>query len=79
MEFAQPFYACSEENLVKKASSGDLDAFNQLVLIYQALPTITRMLFLEILHWPRMPHKTVSFAVFKISSNFAAARFVPGS
>lgn len=37
MDFAQPFYACSEENLAKKASSGDLDTFNQLVLIYQGL------------------------------------------
>ena len=37
MDLAQQFYQYSEENLVKKASSGDLDAFNQLVLMYQDL------------------------------------------
>jgi RNA polymerase sigma-70 factor, ECF subfamily len=37
MDTAQQSYPYSEENLVKMASNGDLDAFNQLVLVYQDL------------------------------------------
>jgi RNA polymerase sigma-70 factor (ECF subfamily) len=37
MDFAQQSYLYREENLVKMASKGDLDAFNQLVLMYQDL------------------------------------------
>jgi RNA polymerase sigma-70 factor, ECF subfamily len=35
MKLAQQSYLYSEENLVKRASNGDLDAFNELVLTYQ--------------------------------------------
>lgn len=37
MDFAQQAYLYGEENLVKMASNGELDAFNQLVLLYQDL------------------------------------------
>ena len=35
MNLAQQSYLYSEEDLVKRASNGDLDAFNELVLTYQ--------------------------------------------
>ena len=35
MNLAQQSYLYSEENLVKRASNADLDAFNELVLMYQ--------------------------------------------
>jgi RNA polymerase sigma-70 factor (ECF subfamily) len=37
MNFKTPSYVYDEENLVSLASKGDLDAFNQLVLMYQNL------------------------------------------
>lgn len=37
MNLAQQSYLYGEENLVKVASNGDLDAFNELVLTYQNL------------------------------------------
>ena len=37
MNPGQPLFQCSEEMLINTASRGDLDAFNQLMLIYQDL------------------------------------------